>query len=238
MKKINLFLFLMLWLLPVTCMLGEKVKVTKPGTLSTLLTKAQQDTIKHLIISGKLNSADIKVLRRMAGAEGGGSLQTLDMSRVRITECYEPYLVINNAEEKILPWIDVGLESMNGMEGRSPDPYPPYGPRVEVYNANFILPDGSEGSKLTEEEISESMSPWKILTGRKLHIKGHRVEKKKDGHYTYSAFTRKKLFCEDMFYHCPNIKVVIIPNKGKLHDKVRVVGGQIRFMKVAKVVKG
>lgn len=50
------------------------MKVIEPGTLSSLLTQAQQDTCQYLVVSGKLNSADIKVLRKMAGAESSGRL--------------------------------------------------------------------------------------------------------------------------------------------------------------------
>ena len=100
--KQSLFFFLFLYSFLANCQQADKVKVEKPGTLSTLLTKAQQDTCKHLVVSGKLNSADIKVLRKMAGADGFGNLQVLDLKDAKIIPCEEPYLIIRNAEEKVL----------------------------------------------------------------------------------------------------------------------------------------
>ncbi|MGN0234041.1 MAG: hypothetical protein ACI4B5_06445, partial [Bacteroidaceae bacterium] len=49
-----------------------KVITKKAGMLGTLLTQAQQDTCTALAIKGKLNSADIRVLRQMAGYKEDG----------------------------------------------------------------------------------------------------------------------------------------------------------------------
>ena len=233
--KQSLFFFLFLYSFLANCQQADKVKVEKPGTLSTLLTKAQQDTCKHLVVSGKINSADIKVLRKMAGADGFGNLQVLDLKDTKIIPCEEPYLIIRNAEEKVLPWIGVELGATNGIFGmRDTDGLG--GPLVEVFNANIILPEGNN-ENLTVQEISESMSLWKMLTKQKIHIKGHTIEPSKDGHYTFSAFTHKKLFCKDMFYHCPNLRMVVIPTKGKIFDRVVVIGSPIRYMEVANEIK-
>lgn len=71
----NLFLFIAFcFSLYASSQEPVKVKVIEPGTLSSLLTQAQQDTCQYLVVSGKLNSADIKVLRKMAGAESSGRL--------------------------------------------------------------------------------------------------------------------------------------------------------------------
>lgn len=80
------------------------VRVGRPGTLGSVLTPAQMDTCSALAIKGKLNSADIKVLRRMAGwSEGGqsrvGRLTLLDLSKAKIESSYEPYLVLDAADE-------------------------------------------------------------------------------------------------------------------------------------------
>ena len=79
------------------------VKVKKAGTLSSLLTPEQLDTCTALAIRGKLNSADIKVLRRMAGGDGGdGHLGLLDLSKAKIESSYEPYLVLDAADEYLV----------------------------------------------------------------------------------------------------------------------------------------
>ena len=229
-----LFLFSILFSLSAYSQEPVKVNVTKPGTLSTLLTEAQKDTCQYLVVSGKLNSADIKVLRRMAGAKGHGRLKTLDLKDARIVSCEEPYLTIRDAEETIYPNISVELGSMNGVFApRSADRWGE--PLVQVYKANYIFP-GTAQIKPDAQAITENMPRWKMLTKQKIHTKGHYVTRSKDEHYTYSAFTCKKMFCEDMFYGCPNLRIVIIPSKGKINEKVAVFDNPIRYMEVTKVL--
>lgn len=82
------------------------VKVGKAGTLGSLLTREQQDTCTSLAIKGKLNSADIKVLRCMAGGEDGdgrgGVLSFLDLSCARMVSSDENYMVLDAAEEYLV----------------------------------------------------------------------------------------------------------------------------------------
>ena len=79
--------------------------VNTPGTLSSLLTDAQKDTCRSLVVSGKLNSADIRTLRQMAGygAEGGktGRLETLDLKDARFVTDKEPFMVLDAAKEHL-----------------------------------------------------------------------------------------------------------------------------------------
>ena len=77
---------------------ATQVRVESPGSLCNQLSEMQQDTCQSLIVSGKINSADIKVLRRMAGAEGSGSLRVLNLMDAEIVSSSEPYLTIQNAE--------------------------------------------------------------------------------------------------------------------------------------------
>ena len=77
------------------------VSVTKPGNLSKVLTSAQRDTCTQLIVKGKLNSADIRVLRRMAGygTEGRpGRLAVLDLHKARFVKDSEPFMVLDASE--------------------------------------------------------------------------------------------------------------------------------------------
>ena len=78
------------------------VSVTKPGNLSKVLTSAQRDTCTQLIVKGKLNSADIRVLRRMAGyKEEGcstGHLHTLNLAEAEFVTDKEPYMVLDAKE--------------------------------------------------------------------------------------------------------------------------------------------
>ena len=236
------------------CQHPLKVNVTKAGTLSTLLTKAQQDTCQHLVVTGKLNSADIKALRKMAGEDGHGSLHTLDLKDATIVSSDVPYLTIRNAEEKVVPELlneYVHQTLITGGGGRVPsseaswylsDEYLPveeyYGgnPNPELRHVSFFLL-GDTNKKLSERAIHLNMAQWKKMKRQKTKAKGHLVEPGQDGHFTYFAFTRKKLFSKDMFYLCPNLRLIIIPAKGNLYGGVTIVDDPIRYMEQAKALR-
>ena len=65
MKRIILFSICAMAMM--LCHAQTTVRVKKAGTLETVLGASRQDTCRHLIVKGKLNSADLQVLRRMAG---------------------------------------------------------------------------------------------------------------------------------------------------------------------------
>ena len=77
-----------------------EVCVKSPGQLSSLLSQGQQDTCQYLVIKGKLNSDDIRFLRRMAGSNDNtktkGRLVCLDLSMAKIVKDKEPYLEIDS----------------------------------------------------------------------------------------------------------------------------------------------
>lgn len=81
-----------------------KVEVKKAGMLAEVLTQEQKDTCSHLVVSGKLNSADIRVLRQMAGyaeeeGQGVGRLRVLDLREARMVTDKTPFLVLDAAAE-------------------------------------------------------------------------------------------------------------------------------------------
>ena len=228
-----LFLFSILFPLFTYSQQPVRVKVTKPGTLSTLLTEAQKDTCQYLVVSGKLNSADIKVLRRMAGASGRGSLHTLNMNDATIASSEEPYLTIRNAEEIIKP--KISDENVSVLKIHRGGGYT----MGTITHVNYILsnPNNQKDNSFDSEAITtHNKSVWQKVTRHKLKAKGHQISKDKNGHYTYSAYTRKGLFCEDMFYECPNLQLVILPSKGKTYDRVVIDNDPIRYKEVAKVL--
>ena len=66
-----------------------KLVYVNAGNLSTLLTDEEKDDLTHLIVMGRLNDDDIRVLRYMAGADEygystAGSLEVLDMGGAKI----------------------------------------------------------------------------------------------------------------------------------------------------------
>ena len=91
-----------------TSMAQNVVEVRKPGTLSSLLTQEQQDTCTALVIVGKLNSSDIRVLRRMGGyAEDGktiGRLERIDMQNVAFVTDKEPYMTLDAAKVNLVAY--------------------------------------------------------------------------------------------------------------------------------------
>jgi hypothetical protein len=79
---------------------SREVTLQKAGTLHQVLSPEDQQQVTALKISGSLNSADICLIRKMAGAIDdfslnewqGGSLTRLDLTEATITNDKEPYL--------------------------------------------------------------------------------------------------------------------------------------------------
>ena len=206
---------------------ATQVRVESPGSLCNQLSEMQQDTCQSLIVSGKINSADIKVLRRMAGAEGSGSLRVLNLMDAEIVSSSEPYLTIQNAERYIIPRISI--EKIQVLKN-----FPDGGMGMtegELNHVNFILQNHP-----IEEQDKDFLSlkkEWKKAIRQRRKIKGHRITDNKNGHFTYSAFTCKNMFCEDMFYGCRFLSLVILPRKGKIYDRIVVDGDLVNYKKVA-----
>ena len=72
------------------------VNVKTAGTLSELITEDEKDELQKLIVSGNINSDDIRTLRYMAGRDEYGnptvgSLEILNISRARIVQGGDGY---------------------------------------------------------------------------------------------------------------------------------------------------
>jgi len=224
-----------------------KVEVKEPGTLSALLTQAQQDTCQYLAVSGKLNSADIKVLRKMAGAESSGRLKALDLKDATIASSETPYLTIRNAEEKILAGksyehYEPTSFSLGPLSNHfdnldfhlEDDRYSPISRGVTTEDANYVLL-GEASGEMDVKAKARNLAEWKSLKQQKLNGKGHRISLSDGNHFTYNAYTYKKLFCLDMFYRCPSLKLVVLPRKGKIYGGVAVAGDtERRYIRVTK----
>lgn len=81
------------------------VKIKKPGTLEQILSQEQKDTCSFIVIEGKINSADIKVLRQMAGysedSSNTGKLFAIDLRNVKFVTDKNPFMVLDAKNEKI-----------------------------------------------------------------------------------------------------------------------------------------
>lgn len=84
------------------------VNVETAGSLSTLLTSEQISNVTTLTVTGKLNSTDIKLIRRMAGLDengdyvSGNNLQNIDMSGADIVAGGEPYYYTATTQDNVL----------------------------------------------------------------------------------------------------------------------------------------
>ena len=238
MKKLVFCLFL-LFSLSAYSQKADEVNVKTAGSLGELLTEAQQDTCRFLIVSGKLNSADIKVLRRMAGADGRGRLCGLNLLGARIVSSEMPYLTIQKAENTVKA--KVSTERLTSFfispsDSRIASTYYykyPWDDHIWGDFANFVLlPKTNE--RPDAQTVAENLSQWKKMKRQRLNAKGHCISKGDDGHYIYSAYTHKDLFCADMFYGCPNLQMVILPRKGKIFDRVVIDGDPICYKQLKK----
>lgn len=206
--------------------LGESktiISINKAGTLDELLTQMQKDTCSYLEIKGQMNSADILTLRRMAGGDGGhGRLAKLDMYDVRIVRDKSPYLTLEDAEKELivdLCYISTYSPDRNGTQGvYTPNSYWP--------KSSFPIPQ----FQLSEEERGERTGPsWKSIRKYKIQrIKGHRLQKKDDGTYTYVAHTSRNNYCHDMFFRCPHIQSIVLPHRTCPQKHVQVIGHKVR----------
>ena len=215
---------------------GTYVEVKTPGTLSSLLTEAQKDTCKAVIVSGKLNSADIRTLRHMAGYEEEGcrtrQLRYLDLSNTETVSDTSPYLVLENAEEEFAMHSQAvsfpqslwdsdyrvsGFMERNGMSTDFRWPGPGGSGSASTYHMHIELNRHHQG--VTWKEISKE---------RMRRFEGHRMEW--DGeHITLKSHLRRKYFCLDMFYKCPSLKYLIIPYNARISERVVVFNDSIYY---------
>jgi len=104
MKPLLLFTIILL-LTAARLQAQNVVRVTAPGSLASQLTQAQRDTCTQLTIQGKLNSADIRVLRQMGGYKEDGSstgqLSVLNLTDAEFVTDKEPYMVLDTKEEQL-----------------------------------------------------------------------------------------------------------------------------------------
>lgn len=80
---------------------AKEVTLKKAGTLESMFTEEEKECVTKLKISGPLNGADIRFIRKMAGAIDsslfsgwtGGTLRSLDLSAASIVNDNAPYIV-------------------------------------------------------------------------------------------------------------------------------------------------
>lgn len=102
MKRI-LIAFICLIFLQSTNKAQTIIKTKKPGTLEQVLSQEQQDTCRYLAVEGNINSADVRLLRRMAGyKEDGfrtGKLHIIDLRKCTFITDKNPFMELDAKEE-------------------------------------------------------------------------------------------------------------------------------------------
>ena len=173
-----------------------------PGGLSRMLNPAERDTCSVLVVSGELNSADLKILRRMAGymeQEGDkvGRLAYLDLSGARFKSDKNPYLYVdaelahlylyqksyytsNLTDQYHSP--SIGSASLSGLEGGNSWGYRKNFAVLNLYNTTDLYYPTSY--RMTSREKKG------IRFQSMRHIKGHHLKKVK-GEWIWSSHIRK-----------------------------------------------
>lgn len=251
------------------------ISIDKPGSLSSLLTQEQQDTITMLTLSGKLNSADIRTLRHMTGFEEEGCrtgrLQILDLKAAEFVTDKEPYLKIDVEKENVCyqtlykfenigsggSLLDQGyLETFEPLHKANfydnnkrwtQDRYSNEGTGKGVGKHFVFIMDDETDSQIPVPKGKWCVDSLKNSKDRKIANllekgmkpkNGHEV-KVSSGHHFFYSYTQKNTFCKDMFYHCPMLQQVVIPESCKIDDRVELknIGYSIEMPRKQKKVR-
>lgn len=244
MKRI---FFLILLAASVTVQAETIVHLKKAGKLDAELTPEQIDTCTSLTIIGELNSEDIRLLRRMAGApdasESKGKLRTLDLRKAEFRNDKTPYVVLDMAKERFSgsslpvfnesPGDNLGytIPTHGGGEGSKTVSLKNH---VAYHRASYILShsgssDGT-GTFVTENHnhltVDFTKQPYekdhrKLRSHNMLKVKGHKI-KWENNRYVWYAYLRKGIFSYDMFYGCDQLQAIALPKGGKVLDCIKV----------------
>ena len=170
----------------------KSVKLDRKTRLKDVLTLSEMETLHSLKVMGRLNGADIKILRRMAGAVDDGdymswigSLQHLDLSQATFTNDTEtPYLKVDAIESKVKLWRDIPVISY-GMPLR-----------IERREYDFTF--------MTEDQ-------WEEIIKYRMHIgDGFRIVKEGNS-YNVEYLLNKKKVASNIFSNCINLKSLTLP---------------------------
>lgn len=237
-------------LLLFSCVLNAQVRVTieKAGTLSSLLSQEQQDTCAALIVRGRLNSADIKVLRRMAGYEENGKcgrLAALDLRKAKFVKDEEPFMVLDAAECRLAGTAVPDRYRETASASTPHELWNDVPKKVSKYRAQYYL-GYSENSPKEVHAMAEDFShgyeqlmdvfvttsdfrfaqgitdaQWKDMEEKYgiTSFKGHRITRESD-RYVLRAYPLKNTFLSDMFYGCKNLREVALSHKMKMDFSV------------------
>lgn len=157
------------------------VNLTEVGTLESKLTNKEKKHLHTLIVNGKLNGKDMKLIRRMAGAIDDnnyfgwrGELCHLDLSRVDFVQGDD---VENSYLSQSLKELGLTITFQN-------------------YEYNF--------STLSNDE-------WKDFCKKGLNKNSEYTITEKDGNYNIHYLLKKDKIGKHLFRGCNNLRTVMLP---------------------------
>ena len=199
----------------------KEVRLTRAGTLDQELTEMEKFTCTSLKVYGPINSADIVTLRTMCGGEGRrGTLRLLDLSNAHIVSDDRPYLEFDAELHRVKVSLDPLVDCQVILNDRYIYLNAENEQRMDWYGSRWI--DFSQKVEPRDLRKMKVMGMWKIP--------GHRIEKR-GSHYYYVAHTQHNVFCEDMFYWCSDLRVVVTPWSAEHSKKVSVRDGDVKYMR-------
>ena len=165
----------------------KKIILKKAGMLSSALSEKEKRNLTKLKIEGKINSDDIRILRRMCGALDNdyeswrGTLEYLDLEGAVIEESRIPYKVV---DAKISGFkINYVLEN-----------------RLHSYKRNFDF------SEMTSDD-------WRIFCAMQLNKSRDYIIEEKEGRYLINYIASENMIGSYMFDECENLKEIILPHQ-------------------------
>lgn len=184
------------------------------------------------MILGSINSEDIITISEMAGEEG--SLEYLDLSSVRIKTSKMPYLQLMDAE-KFLSYYSYNVEdklrytaNWIGCSYQAPHPGGSYMNLKPYTETVRDTPTSYKERRLAlYEGETNGIAQSHNLKSRK--FKGHKLEQNGDT-FSFSAYSTKDSFCEDMFYRCPKLKQVVVPYHATVNELSYLAASNIKFV--------
>ena len=103
---------------------------------------------------------------------------------------------------------------------------------MEVANPWFAviaLTQGRNHRLQADNSVSVSNFKWTRMQQKAMRkLKGQYVVNE-NGRYIYKSYTRNNNFCLDMFYECPALKIVVLPNGIQPNGNVYVAGSPIKY---------
>ena len=255
-RNIIIVLAALLLALPSFCENTVEVTMKTAGTLHQQLTEEQRLSCTTLIVHGHINSSDIQTIREMArctkDSQQGGCLQVLDIQDAVIDKDKRPYLTIDIEEERMLIRLRAGAVSASRVQSaRAPgsamnisqDYKNALGsvwdtPRTTEFSLNLYLSveDPSDIEVNTFDKRERWISPssetdWSLFKQTNVYKGAGYAFLERDGHHYYQANTEKGKVSDVMFYGSTTLRKVIIPQKTKKEETIKVQNNAVRFVK-------